>query len=130
MNLTRRVQHRVLLLVSLAMLMAALMPAAARVLLAKGLPVWQVVCSTPVAASGSAVLVAVDVPSPISALDAHGADCAWCLLHIDQVIPVADVQPQTLAMTGQSLIPSRFLSAPVTAFAWAPAQARAPPVTA
>ncbi len=83
---------------------------------------WQDVCRAPVAGRA-------EQPKPIEkALDllAHG-HCAACHLHATDLAPLP-AAPE-LAMRSDLLLqaPERFWTAPITAHAWRPASARAPP---
>jgi len=84
---------------------------------------WQDICRAPTVAGKTAE------PRPIEkALDllAHG-HCAACHLTAADVAPPPAVQAVVLRAELGFEAPERFWTAPVTAHAWRPASARAPP---
>jgi hypothetical protein len=84
---------------------------------------WQDICRAPTVSSKSAT------PKPIEkALDvlAHG-HCAACHIAAADLAPTPVVQLIALRMELGFETPERFWTAPVTAHAWRPASARAPP---
>lgn len=110
------------------LLLAALAPAVGRaVMVVQGnLAPWSVLCSSPVAAAGQA-----------GSGKAAGQGLGEMADHCQFCVPRADLQapppalPQAVVATGLShAVPQLFLAAPQPLFAWASAQARAPPVLA
>ncbi len=85
---------------------------------------WQDICRTPTTAVGKAAET-----KPIEkALDllAHG-HCAACHITAADLAPPPVVQTPMLSTELGFEAPERFWTAPVTAHAWRPASARAPP---
>jgi len=67
-------------------------------------------------------------PAPAGDLMHAFEHCPFCALHSDGLVPPPAV-PQGLAAPALSFaLPALFLHAPRPLFAWAPAQARAPPL--
>ena len=84
---------------------------------------WQDICRAPSATAKTAK------PKPIEkALDvlAHG-HCAACHIAAADLAPPPPVQAPALRTDLVAQAPERFWTAPVTAHAWRPASARAPP---
>lgn len=110
----------------LAILMAALAPSISHALGAKNGASWIEVCT-----SVGAKWVQPDGSSkdqaPASG-DVHPFEhCPYCSLHANAVaIPAAPVVP-ALAISSSDLLPTAFLAAPRTLYAWVSAQPRAPP---
>jgi hypothetical protein len=110
-----------------AMLALALLPSVSHALrFAQGDPLSLAEICTPQGMRTVLVDGAADDNMPATA--AAGADCPYCSLcgHLAALPPAS---PSMLPpMVAQAAVPSLFLQAPRTLFAWASAQPRAPPV--
>jgi len=110
------------------LLLAALAPAVGRaVMVVQGqLAPWSVLCSSPVAAAAQ--------PNPGKAagqgLGEMADHCQFCVHRADVQAPPPALPPALVAAGLSHTVPSLFLAAPQPLFAWASAQARAPPVLA
>jgi hypothetical protein len=138
MVFTRPLQRRWMAWVAVwAILLGALAPTLSHAMRAwQHAPVtWVEVCSTT-----GAKLVAVsldkgvagkaDPQSRLPGSNHAGEHCPFCLMHADDVavLPSPPAPVLTMAFSTEAL-PSLFLHAPRTLFAWAPPQARAPPAS-
>ena len=125
MSLGRSVRRLVSWIACLAILVGALAPGVSHALRSgAGDSTWVEVCT-----ALGATLVKVDPspdesPSPAGPLLEH---CPYCSLQADTIAGPPAPVPAPLLSVGHAGPPERFLSAPRTPFAWAPAQPRGPP---
>lgn len=110
----------------LAILMAALAPSISHALSAKNGASWIEVC-TSVGAKWVLPDGSLKDQAPVSG-DVHPVEhCPYCSLHANAMaIPAAPVVPAP-AIFSSDLLPTAFLVAPRTLYAWVSAQPRAPP---
>lgn len=81
---------------------------------------WGAICSSSGAAGHG---------SPMDSDSGAPAHCAFCLLHAAGAPPPVVPTTAALAPASGTPVPALFLNAPRPLFAWAPLQARAPPLS-
>ncbi len=130
MNFFRHRLQLVLRIALIAMLGLALVPTLSRAMNpSTGTGPWLEICSTAGArfvAAASAATGAPDVPTQSAA--AHMEHCPLCA-QFSALLGLPPADPATLALPdGADHLPALYLQSPRPLFAWAPVQARAPPL--
>ena len=119
-------------LVLLTVLLGTLMPTLSQALAsARGeVTVWSQICrASVVSPRAGASLIAAKAAGEKDSLHGLFEHCPFCAVHAQDLAPPPASLPLTLRLDLKPEMPERFLSAAVTAHAWAPALARGPPTT-
>lgn len=117
-------------LVLLTVLLGTLMPTLSQALaLARGeVTVWSQICrASVVSPRAGQSLIAAKKASEKDSLHGMFEHCPFCAVHAQDLAPPPADLSLALRLELKPELPARFLSAAVTAHAWAPALARGPP---
>ncbi len=117
-------------LLILSLLLATLAPALSQALAAArgDVAAWSQICrSSLVSPRAGASVVASKAAAEKESLHGLFEHCPFCGLHVQVIAPPPTAVPMALRLNLRHELPERFLSAAVTAHAWAPALARGPP---
>lgn len=120
-------------LLILSLLLATLAPALSQALAAArgDVAAWSQICrSSLVSPRAGASVVASKAAAEKESLHGLFEHCPFCGLHVQVIAPPPTAVPMALRLNLRHELPERFLSAAVTAHAWAPALARGPPSAA
>lgn len=127
MHLRQRAAPIIVWMALLAFVVGVLLPSGSQAFRKTSAEGWLEVCTSFGAKWVRASDARNDSGGPAAPMKTSHEHCVYCALHIgDLAVPPAGVSGLAPAAL-RFAVPERFLVAPRTPFAWAPAQARAPP---